>query len=404
MERKSNEINVQMVELRREHFLLGLFSGSYNAAGARREATRLGIPATGYQYACLLAKGDGRSLTAVMIDPAGLVQEILGNYGRSFAIALPDKTILGLLAVPLTKTNFDELLRKAATTIQTRLNNAIESTVTVAIGEICHELFRLDQTYACAVQAMRLKEYLGGNRIYTVSQRSESFPCCPYDLPNNEKLAATIRKGSLIDTQQVIDEIIGHLKAKEESLRPLDCKFLFLDAALCLSGRPGNSSKITQRVLAADPLFFEAFNEIHDLSTLQQHLKAYAHRLFKIINDLRQSKKRLQIETAISYIQSHYAEHITLDILAEVCELSPSYFSKLFKSETGESFADYLTWLRVEKSIELLENPKMKIYEIAQEVGYSDVQYYNKVFRDITGVSPSFYRNHLLVVPKDKIS
>ena len=48
------------------------------------------------------------------------------------------------------------------------------------------------------------------------------------------------------------------------------------------------------------------------------------------------------------------------------------------------------------KAIELLRDPKMKIYEISEEVGYSDVQYFNKVFRDTTGVSPSFYRNHLL--------
>ena len=108
------------------------------------------------------------------------------------------------------------------------------------------------------------------------------------------------------------------------------------------------------------------------------------------------SKKRLQIEAAVNYINTHYAERITLDALAELCELSTSYFCKLFKSEIGESFADYLTWVRMEKAIELLRDPKMKIYEISEEVGYSDVQYFNKVFRDTTGVSPSFYRNHLL--------
>ena len=117
---------------------------------------------------------------------------------------------------------------------------------------------------------------------------------------------------------------------------------------------------------------------------------------FKSVGTKEKSKKRLQIEAAVNYINTHYAERITLDDLAELCELSTSYFCKLFKSEIGESFADYLTWVRMEKAIELLRDPKMKIYEISEAVGYSDVQYFNKVFRDTTGVSPSFYRNHLL--------
>ena len=181
-----------------------------------------------------------------------------------------------------------------------------------------------------------------------------------------------------------------------DALRPADYKFFFLETVVSLSLSMGVTAKTERRINSANLNIFEMVNLINDSKSYAEKSSAYAEALFKTVGIKEKSKKRLQIEAAINYIHSHYAERITLDDLAELCDLSTTYFCKLFKSETGESFADYLTWVRMEKAIELLRDPKMKIYEISQEVGYSDVQYFNKVFRDTTGVSPSFYRNHLL--------
>ncbi len=396
MEKKTLDSGMYIVELRWEHFIMGLLSGSYNPAGAKREATRLGIPAVDHQYVCMLFSADKRPLTTALIDPSGLVQEMLRKHGRGFAISLPNAAVLGILSLPDNRTKFDRIIYETAEDIKARLELATEETVTVGVGEIVYELSKLDASFAAAKKCIDRREYTGGDRIYTYSEPRQVLPDCPFALPCEKRLSSSVRKGSLIDAKQNIEEIRDTLEKMNESLRPIDYKFFFLETVVCLSLSTGAAAKADRRVCSANLNIFEMVARVKDSQSYAEEAVAYIESLFKLSGTKEKSKKRLQIDTAVSYINSHYSEKITLEDLAELCELSVSYFCKLFKSEIGESFADYLTWVRVEKAIELLRDPKMKIYEISEEVGYSDVQYFNKVFRDTTGVSPSVYRNHLL--------
>ena len=396
VEKRTADSGMHIVELRWEHFIMGLLSGSYNLAGAKREATRLGIPAVDYQYVCMLFSADKMPLTSALIDPAGLVQEMLRKHGRGFAISLPNAAVLGVLSLPGNRTKFDRIIYESAEEIKTRLELATEETVTVGVGEIVYELSNLNASFAAAKKCLDRKEYTGGDRIYTYTEPRQVLPDCPYALPCEKRLSSSVRKGSLIDAKQNIEEIRDALEKMSDSLRPIDYKFFFLETVVCLSMSTGASAKSDRRVCSANLNIFEMVARVKDSQSYTEEAGAYLESLFKLSGTKEKSKKRLQIDTAVSYINSHYSEKITLEDLAELCELSVSYFCKLFKSEIGESFADYLTWVRIEKAIDLLRDPKMKIYEISEEVGYSDVQYFNKVFRDTTGVSPSFYRNHLL--------
>ncbi|HBQ46235.1 MAG TPA: DNA-binding response regulator, partial [Ruminococcaceae bacterium] len=66
--------------------------------------------------------------------------------------------------------------------------------------------------------------------------------------------------------------------------------------------------------------------------------------------------------------------------------------SKILKRETGLSFIDFLTRLRIRKAIQLMGNPREKIYEVAEKVGYSDQHYFSTAFKKVKGVSPAEYR------------
>jgi two-component system response regulator YesN len=71
---------------------------------------------------------------------------------------------------------------------------------------------------------------------------------------------------------------------------------------------------------------------------------------------------------------------------------SYSHLSYLFKKETGQSFSEYLTARRIEKACALLERSRMKIYEVAANCGYSDTNYFLKLFRRSVGTTPAQYR------------
>ena len=94
------------------------------------------------------------------------------------------------------------------------------------------------------------------------------------------------------------------------------------------------------------------------------------------------------VRSVTSYIEEHYAERITLTLMADMLGMNPSYLGQLFRRETGESFADYINNYRIGKAKELLLDPRFKIYEVALKVGFTDYNYFLKIFRKITGVSP----------------
>lgn len=102
------------------------------------------------------------------------------------------------------------------------------------------------------------------------------------------------------------------------------------------------------------------------------------------------------INKAKEYINNHYNEDITLSGVANYVFLSSAYFSRLFKKYCNENFSDYLMRVRITKSAYLLENTSMKVYEVAERVGFKTLKYFYKNFKEYMGVSPSEYRISIL--------
>ncbi|WP_438444119.1 helix-turn-helix domain-containing protein [Gorillibacterium sp. sgz5001074] len=98
------------------------------------------------------------------------------------------------------------------------------------------------------------------------------------------------------------------------------------------------------------------------------------------------------IENAIGYIQANYAEPVTLQELARQAGLSVRQFSRLFRQQTGLSFSGYLQMCRVEAACRLLQTTRMSIRDTAHSVGYTDLKFFHRLFKRITGVTPLSYR------------
>ena len=98
------------------------------------------------------------------------------------------------------------------------------------------------------------------------------------------------------------------------------------------------------------------------------------------------------ITEAKRYIQQHYQEALRLEDVSSAVGFNATYFSALFKKETGQNFMDYLTELRVNKSKELLCRDDLSVQDVAELVGYRDLKYFSRLFKKITGVSPSDYK------------
>ena len=95
---------------------------------------------------------------------------------------------------------------------------------------------------------------------------------------------------------------------------------------------------------------------------------------------------------SIAYIEEHFSEDISLEEVAGVQNLNPSYFCRLFKKASGSGFVDYLNFVRICKSEKLLAKSEKSILEIAYDVGFSSVSYYNRIFKRYKNCTPTEYR------------
>lgn len=99
------------------------------------------------------------------------------------------------------------------------------------------------------------------------------------------------------------------------------------------------------------------------------------------------------IKKALQMMSSRFTEDLHLNQIAEELFVTSNYLSRLFRQETGKSFSDCLSQLRIEKACELLGSSTLKIYQIGESVGYPNPRYFSEWFQKQKGMSPGDYRS-----------
>lgn len=106
-----------------------------------------------------------------------------------------------------------------------------------------------------------------------------------------------------------------------------------------------------------------------------------------------ESTENRYIKAAVSYITSHYNDNsLSIGQIAEELGVSDGHLSRLFKSELDISINNYITRLRIRRAMELLKDVQVKVYEVAEKVGYLDIAYFSNTFKKLSGISPSDYQ------------
>ncbi|WFA08097.1 response regulator [Tissierella sp. Yu-01] len=132
--------------------------------------------------------------------------------------------------------------------------------------------------------------------------------------------------------------------------------------------------------------------ESYSTEFLFDELLAYINTSLILLDEDMANKNLGQITQAKEYIEANYMNSITLEDVGAYIGFNPSYFSSLFKKETGFSFVEYLSKIRMEKAKELLVESDLRIQDICLMVGYNDVKYFSKLFIKYTGLKPKEYR------------
>lgn len=134
---------------------------------------------------------------------------------------------------------------------------------------------------------------------------------------------------------------------------------------------------------------------LDDAESLEKYVLSGIDECVGVIAEHRQSRMSPLIIKACTIIHENLSRELSLEDLSGRVAISPFYFSKLFKEETGENFIDYITMARMQKAKELLRDPSLSVRQICGEAGYADPNYFSKLFKKIVGLTPTEFRASL---------
>ncbi|MFZ7946852.1 MULTISPECIES: helix-turn-helix domain-containing protein [Bacillaceae] len=304
-----------------------------------------------------------------------------------------------LLSLPLRneKPAYKYFAKMLAENVKEFIKENTGYSVTIGIGNFYEDVRNLHFSYQEAQHALKYKFFWGKDIVIhndDVEQFTNEFVLLP-----NQDVTALANKLMVADVAAV-KENMKKLFEQLFSLQNVDPEVLKLQVSeistkLARSAINGGANQKEIHMILLE--YTSKLRLIENLAQLEQWLRDMIHRFVDLIFNNSNHHTLKSIQKAMDYIEKHYLEQITLEKVSSHVHLSPTYFSRIFKSATGNNFVEYITYLRIEKAKDLLEDLNYTVYQIAFEVGYSNSHYFSRVFKTMVGKTPSDYRNSILV-------
>jgi two-component system, response regulator YesN len=132
---------------------------------------------------------------------------------------------------------------------------------------------------------------------------------------------------------------------------------------------------------------------IQFLDELKDWLNNYFKAILTLVDGVYEQTRRKEILDTFKYVSINIEKKISLDEVSSYLYLNPSYFSRLFKKEVGETFVEYVTKMKINRAKELLEQTADSVGKICERLGYDNQSYFIKIFKSYAGVTPIEYRS-----------
>ena len=256
-------------------------------------------------------------------------------------------------------------------------------------------LGEISGSYKAAVDALGYKAIVGaGSTIYINDVEPVSGGKLSFDSKDEAELIAAIKFGPREKIEEAVQAVMDKMSDAKVHFRQCQAYMLSVSSSIV--------QLIQQYDLDLEQLAEEGEEQGDTFAVIPRMMKKedFAHwllsaalRMNQAMNRERDNTMKQVIQKAKEYIMDNYQDpDLSVEKICRQLHMSPAYFSTMFKKETGQAYTAYLTQVRLDKAVELLNKTDDKTYVIAAKVGYQEQNYFSYVFKKRFGVSPTKFR------------
>lgn len=397
MIREKLEIVIPILE---NDFIYAILSGNYYKREGVNFQNLLGIEE---EYGMIMVLEFGDSIVDGMLtNPVG-VSVKAQSYYQTIRSQLKEgfNCIVGPIMVnkvvifipnPTLHMEFDEriLLIEKARIMLRELMKQLDLQFKIGIGSVV-PFQSLEESYKEALIAAHNNK----GRVIHVKDIAERQECEDnYPMDNEKNLFAMIDKGDQEEAQTEANRFFDWMMESYPDCE-MDIKLKVLELVLFAERKAFYSGGMKYHFRSRK----DYLNTILQIDNKEQLRKWFLDKIKEACQNIvikSEARTSSVILKAKKYIEENYSKDISLDDVSRIVDISPYYFSKLFKEETGENFIEYLTNVRLENAKKLLKNSDVSIKNICADTGYSDPNYFSRIFKKQMGITPSEYRERIL--------
>lgn len=259
----------------------------------------------------------------------------------------------------------------------------------IGIGNFTPNIDELHSSYESAIQALGYSGGLGDRNVIYIADIEPRSQLSAYQTKLLDMYIKSLKNNDTKQIKRDIREIFDCMKRSDMSLynqqrRCLSLILAISDALYDLDCSP--------TILFNNTDAWSLIKKTQSTEELRQFIENITDVVIAHIDEVQKQKTANIITKVKELVEKNYADDASLETVASQVYISPCYLSVIFKKETNITFKNYLIQTRINKAKELLETTDMKIYEIAEKVGYTDTRYFSELFQRICGKTPSQYR------------
>lgn len=264
------------------------------------------------------------------------------------------------------------------------LSRLLYYTTVSNMGSEASEFFANEEAF---IQQSKVGEYIHLLKSMEGDKNSD----LRYPLEDERRLLQAISAGRKEEALSILQSLLAAvLSSHNANLEMIKSRVLELVVLLSRAAMEGGAD--AEQIFGLNYRYLNRIRTFTSFEELSNWLSRIISSFTDLVFNLKSVRHKDTILRAVRFMKENFYEKLSLADVSSQVGLSPQYFSRLFSSEVGTSFVDYLNTLRIQEAQRLLISSHARLGDIAYACGFEDQSYFNRIFKKVVGSSPSLFR------------